>query len=199
MFRVVNLLFSFLLALIAFSCSCQRCDESKIIHVSARMAENAQAFIEAYVGAEFYSKYISIDKLKTEYHSPNYLLVYNISIPDKPFFRGEIKFYMDSSGNVITKIPVTGIPNCVEKPENCIFNIDENEARAIAKANYLSVGMKDWMLSVMWNEDYDKYVWYILSTTYESEGSNGFIGDGEYIIIDIGSGKVIEKDKWKVR
>lgn len=199
MYRAVNILFSFLFALVAISCSCQRCDESKVIHVSSRMAENAQAFIEAYVGPEFYLKYVSIDKLKTEYHSPNYLLVYNISIPDKPFFRGEIKFYMDSSGSVNTKMPVTGIPNCLEKPENCLFNIEENEARAIAKANNLPEGLKDWMLSILWNEAYDKYVWYILSTTYESEGSNGFIGEGEYIIIDIGSGEVIEKNKWKVR
>lgn len=199
MYRVINFLFGCLFALIAFSCSCQRCDESKIIHVSARMAENAKEFIEAYVGAEFYSKYIAIDKYKTEYHSPNYRLVYNILIPEKPFFRGEITFYMDSSGTVNTKMPVTGIPNCIEKPENCIFNIDENEARAIAKTNYLSEGVKEWMISVLWNEKHEKYVWYILSTTYESEGSNGFIGEGAYIIIDIGSGKVIEKNNWKVR
>jgi len=199
LYRILNIIFISLISIIAFSCSCQRCDDSKIIFISPKMAENAQEFIEAYVGAEFYSKYVFQDKLRTEYISPYYILVFNIIIPEKPFFHGEIKFYMDSSGTINTKMPVTGIPDCLEKPETCQFNTDETEARAIAKSNLLAEGIKEWMVSTVWSEQYNKYVWYILNTLYESEGSNGFIGEGEYIIIDICSGEVIEKNVWKVR
>ncbi|HPO56356.1 MAG TPA: hypothetical protein PKY46_10145 [Ignavibacteriaceae bacterium] len=197
--KYVTALFSLGLMFIMAACSCRTCDESKIIHISPKMAENAREFIEAYTGQEFYEKFIVLDKIKTEYNNKNYKLVYVIMIPEKTFFRGEISFYMDSSGTVNTNLPVSGIPNCLDNPGDCDFAIDETMAREIAKANSFEKGIKDWMVSVVWNDQYQKYVWYILSTIYESQGSNGFIGEGHYLIIDINNGKILEKNNWKVR
>jgi len=186
------------LSLILYSCSCKKCDEEKYIYLSPVIQENAKEFIASYVGEEFYTQNINLNKAETDYSNNNYNLVFDIVIKEKPYFYGKIKFSMDTLGNVNPLIEVTGLPNCIENPENCNPNISEEKALEIAKNKGLEPGMKEWKKAILWNSKWQKYTWYILNTLYASEGSEGFRGNGKEIIIDISTGEILEFNNWKV-
>ncbi len=59
-------------------------------------------------------------------------------------------------------------------------------------------GIKDWKVEFKWEPKYNQYVWSILSTFEESQGSFGFRGNGEVMLIDPNSGEVLSKDTWRV-
>jgi hypothetical protein len=69
--------------------------------------------------------YISPDLTKSNQIHSGYLLAYKFSMPEKPFVDGSIRFTVDSLGNVLRDTEISGIPNCIESPEECEFIIDE--------------------------------------------------------------------------
>ncbi len=189
-----------LLAVIAgvtlFACSCS-CTDSQS-NVPDNVLKNSNRFIVSRVGQEFFDNYIKPDFRETKKINSKYYMVYDFKIPDKPYVDSKIKFEVDSTGNVLNRENVIGLPDCVADPGNCEFNIDEEQAIQIAKDNNFKQGIKDWKVEFKWEPKYNQYVWSILSTYEQSQGSNGMRGNGEILLIDPNSGNVISTDKWRI-
>ncbi len=154
-------------------------------------------FIIQKTGKDFFEKYITTDFEKTKYVAPYYNMVYRLVIPDKSYVNELITFSVDTIGNIVRDINITGIPNCVE--EDCNFNITEDQAVKIAKDSGLPIGIKDWKTEFTWNSNLNQYVWQIISTDQASESTQGFRGSGKEIIIDANTGLVIAMHDWNIK
>lgn len=195
LFMIAILLFTFYFLL--SSCSGSSCTKVET-NIPQDIFESGNNFIISKTGNDFFNKYITPDFSKSVEVPSGYFLAYKLSMTEKPFVNGSIRFTVDSSGNVLTEKEISGIPDCILSPENCEFNIDEQQAINIAKENNLEVGIKEWRNSFMWSSDYNKYVWQILSTLKESIGDFGYRGNGSEIIIDPNSGEVLSKKDWRI-
>ncbi len=179
-----------------FACSCS-CTDSQST-VPDNVLKSSNRFIVSRVGQEFLDNYIKPDFQETKKINSKYYMVYNFKIPDKPYVDSKIKFEVDSTGSIINRENITGLPDCGADPGRCEFNINEEQARQIAKENNFKEGIKDWKVRFEWNPKNDQYVWSILSTFEESQGTNGMRGNGEIMLIDPNSGKVISTDTWRI-
>ena len=128
----------------------------------------------------------------------HYDMVYNFKIPDKPYVDTKIKFSVDTLGNVINEENVVGIPDCLSTPDKCEFNINEEQAKSIAEKNNFPKGIKDWKVEFKWETQSNQYVWSILSTYQETQGSFGTHGNGEIMLIDPNSGEVLSTKPWRI-
>jgi hypothetical protein len=179
-----------------FACSCS-CTDSQS-NVPDNVLKKSNGFIVSRVGQDFFDNYIKPDFRETKKINSKYYMVYDFKMPGKPYVDSKIKFEVDSTGNVLNRENVIGLPDCVTDPGKCEFNIDEEQAIQIAKDNNFKQGIKDWKVEFKWEPKYNQYVWSILSTYEQSQGSNGMRGNGEILLIDPNSGNVISTDKWRI-
>jgi hypothetical protein len=179
-----------------YSCSCSYTDAQTAI--PEKVLKNSNDFIVSRVGKEFFNKYIKPDYKDIKEINSKYYMVYSFKMPEKPYVDTKIKFAVDTTGRVVERDNITGLPDCFSSPEKCQFNIDEEQAIKIAKENKFEQGIKEWKVEFKWDPKYDQYVWSILSTLKESKGTFGFRGSGEILLIDPDSGKVIAKNTWRV-
>lgn len=187
---------SIIAAVTFFACSCS-CTDSQS-SVPDQVLKNSNEFIIAKVGKDFFDKNIKPDFQNTKKIGSQYFMVYSFTMPDKPYVDSKIKFTVDTTGQIVDKENVTGLPDCLSNPEKCRFNINEEQAKQIAKENEFKEGIKDWKVEFKWEPKYNQYVWSILSTLEGSQGSFGFRGSGEILLIDPDSGKIISRDTWRV-
>ncbi len=179
------------------SCSGSKYDYDET-DIPVYVFKNANKFISSKTGESFFENYIQPDFencIKTE---NGYLLVYKLYVPEKPFVKGDIRFTVDTLGNVNQNYEIFGIPECVKNPADCKFSIDEKSARAIAEQNGLEKGVKDWKFSFIFDPVYGKYVWNINSTVTENEGEFGYRASGQEMIIDSSTGEVLSINTWKI-
>jgi hypothetical protein len=188
------------LTFILYSCSCSRCDEQENSEIPLEILRKADSFVISKTGEEFFRKYITPNYSKSKFLNPNYLIVYNFYMPEKSFVNNQIRFSVDSTGNVLTDREIFGIPECNLNPFSCDFIIDENTARQIATEYGLEKGIKDWDAGFIWDAKYNRYVWHIISTLEETrtETSEGKKARGKEIIIDPTSGEVIARNDWRI-
>ncbi len=179
-----------------FSCSCSRADSQS--NVPENILKSSNRFIVSMVGQELFDNYIKPDFQETKKINSKYYMVYNFKIPDKPFVDNQIEFEVDSTGHILNRENVIGLPDCEADPGKCEFNVNEEQARQIAIENNFKEGIKDWKVIFKWDPKNNQYVWSILSTLEESQGTNGMRGNGEIMLIDPNSGKVISTDAWRV-
>ncbi|MBZ0200470.1 MAG: hypothetical protein K8H86_11425 [Ignavibacteriaceae bacterium] len=186
-------------AFISFSCTCSSCSQQEEIDVPVELLKKANDFIISKTGKEIFDSYVSPDFVLTKKTGSTYEMAYRFMMPEKPFVDELIHFTVDSTGRVIKEREVFGIPECLSNPSLCVFNIDEEKARSIAKELGLEQGVIDWKVGFLWDETLKQYVWHVLNTLYESEGSNGYIGNGKEIVIDPNTGLVLKENDWKIR
>jgi len=183
--------------LIAYSCTCSSCgNEESVIPYS--VLSKADLFVANQTGSTFFQNYIKPDFSKIKKIETGYFIVYNLFIPEKPFVSGQIRFSVDSLGNVNNNLEVFGIPQCKEFPEDCDFKIDKEAAKRIAIESGLEEGIKEWKFGFLYDVVYQKYVWHVLSTLSESEGEYGYRASGKELIISPSTGEVIQKNDWKI-
>ena len=195
--KTVFIIITVILTSIFFdACSCSSCSKKEETVVPKDLLAKANDYIIKRTGNEFFEKYISPDFVRTKYTPPFYFLTYRLIIPDKPYVNTVIQFSVDSIGNVIKDRDIIGIPDC--KQGDCGFNVTEEQAIKIATDSGLEKGIKPWKTGFLWNPKLQQYTWHILSTTSESQSSEGFRGFGKEIIIDPNSGLVLEMNDWHV-
>ena len=194
--RIIIALLSMIAGVTFFACSCS-CTDSQST-VPDNVLKNSNRFIVSRVGQEFFDNYIKPDFQETKKINSKFYMVYDFKIPDKPYVDSKIKFEVDSTGSVLNRENVIGLPDCGADPGKCEFNIDEEQAKQIAKDNSFKQGIKDWKVEFKWDSKYNQYVWSILSTFQQSQGSNGMRGNGEIMLIDPNSGNVISTDTWRI-
>lgn len=188
----------FLSILFFQSCTCKPCSEQEEAQIPSHILKKADQFIISKTGSEFFKKYITADFSQSRYINPNYLFVYKFYMPEKSFVDETIRFTTDSLGNVLTQYEIAGIPECNLNPNDCDFVIDEAIARQIANQNNLSKGINNWKIDFLWNSNYNKYVWEIISTNKENKNEDYYRAEGEKIIIDANNSSVLSKDNWKI-
>jgi hypothetical protein len=159
----------------------------------------ANRYIISKVGKDYFDKYIKPDLQNSKRIQSQYEMVYNFKIPEKPYVDTKIKFSVDTTGQIINKENVIGLPDCLSYPEKCQFNIDEAQAKAIAEKNNFPKGIKDWIVEFKWEPKHDQYVWSILSTLQEATGGFGTRGNGQIMLIDPNTGNIISQNPWYIR
>lgn len=200
-------LITILISLFLTACSCPVCDivdnrypkTLKMIGVPEKIKEKVDNYIAAKTGEDFFVKYVSLNETASFFDSVKYYWVYDISMPGKEWVTGKIDLFTDSLGNIDQLMEVNGIPDCGTNPNGCSFDITPNQAFKIAIKEGLKPGIKEWSQKFLWNAKFNRYVWQIISTLEESQGSQGFRGSGEEIIIDASTGEKLDFNEWKVR
>lgn len=197
-----SLLFSAIIAIVVLSlltsCKCRACEEQEQGAVPLEVLSKADSFIIASTGKDFFSKYITADFARTKHTSPYYEMAYKFFMPEKPYVDALIKFTVDSVGNVMKNRDIVGIPRCLNFPEECDFNIDEETARQIARDMELKEGIKEWDSGFMWDFKFQRYVWRILSTLTEYNYDDNYKATGQEMIIDPVTGEVLALNDWRV-
>ena len=199
-FRLSLVLSVFLILLVSLlsACKCRACDDQEKGTVPIEVLSKADSFIVASTGREFFNQYIKPDFARTRYTPPYYEMAYRFFMPEKPYVDALIKFTVDSVGNVLKNRDIVGIPRCLNFPEECDFNIDEQSARQIAVEMELKDGIKEWDAGFMWDFKLQKYVWRILSTLTELGSDENYKATGQEMIIDPVTGEVLALNDWRV-
>lgn len=196
--RNTFIVFLLLPLLLSFTyCSGSKSDQ-KQTNIPTYVLESGKRFISSKTGKSFFDNYIQPDYDNCRKTEKGYFLSYKLIIPEKPFVNGQIRFTVDTLGNVIQTLEIFGIPDCIKNPEDCQFNIDEKSARAIAEQNGLEKGVKDWKVTFLFDPMIGKYVWNINTTISQSEGEFGYRASGKEMIIDSSSGEVLFINEWKI-
>ena len=180
------------------SCKCRACEDKEEGSVPLEVLSKADSFITVSTGKEFFQEYITPDFYRTKYTSPYYEMAYKFFMPDKPYVNVTIKFTVDSLGNVLKNRDIVGIPRCLNFPEQCDFNIDEQSAKQIATIMGLKDGVKEWDTGFMWDFKLQRYVWRILSTLTELGSEENYKATGQEILIDPNSGEVLVLNDWRI-
>lgn len=180
------------------SCKCRTCQDQEQDSVPLEILTKADSFIIASTGKEFFQSYITPDFARTKHTPPYYEIAYKFFMPDKPYVDAIIKFTVDSVGNVIKNRDIVGIPRCLNFPEECDFNIDEQTARQIASNLGLKDGVKEWDAGFMWDFKFNRYVWRILSTLTELGSDENYKATGQEMLIDPNSGEVLALNDWRI-
>jgi len=178
--------------------ACCNCGKINKTGSPEEIQKKADLFVISKTGEEFFTKYIKADYDKTTQIKDGYLMVYSFSIPEREGINGEIRFSIDSLGNVQTNKEVVGIPDCLSTPGNCDFNISGDEVKNIARQAGFEEGIKDWEVDFVWSNDHKKYLWQIRATTSETKGTEFYRGSGKFMLIDPNNGTVIETKDWRV-
>jgi hypothetical protein len=195
-----DLMILLMLSFILFynGCSCKTCGDNEEAQIPLDVLKKTDQFIVSKTGNDFFNKYITADFLQSKHIAPNYLMVYKLYMPEKPFVDELIRFTVDSSGNILSQYEIVGIPDCNSNPIDCDFVVDEVIAKQIAAEYGLPKGIKDWKVDFVWEAKYNKYVWHLFSTLKESQGDFGYRADGEQIVIDPNNASVIYQNSWKI-
>ena len=198
----ISLLLSALIILISIilltSCKCRACEDKEQGTVPLEVLTKADSFITASTGKEFFKNYITADFARTKYTPPYYEMAYKFFMPEKPYVNATIKFTVDSLGNVMKNRDVVGIPRCINFPEECYFNIDEQTAKKIAGNMGLKEGIREWEVGFLWDFKLQRYVWRILSTLTELGSEENYKATGQEMVIDPNTAEVISLNDWRI-
>ena len=197
-FLLISAITLFIIAAVLTSCKCRACEDQEQGSVPLEVMAKADSFIVASTGQEFFNKYITADFARTKHTPPYYEMAYKFYMPEKPYVDAVIKFTVDSVGNVLMNRDIVGIPMCLNFPEQCEFNIDEQTARQIASDMELKEGIKEWDSGFMWDFKLQRYVWRILSTLTEYNYDDNYKATGQEMIIDPNTGDVLALNDWRV-
>ena len=198
----ISILLSALIILISItvltSCKCRACEDKEEGSVPLEVLTKADSFITVSTGKNFFQKYITPDFYRTKHTPPYYEMAYKFFMPEKPYVNATIKFTVDSMGNVLKNRDIVGIPRCVNYPEECNFNIDEQTAKQIATNMGLKDGVKEWDTGFMWDFKLQRYVWRILSTLTEFGNEDNYKATGQEMLIDPNTGEVLVLNDWRI-
>jgi len=195
------LIFTSLITIVILSstgCSCASCEANEQAEVPFDILAKADSFIVSKTGKEFFDKYITVDFYHTKHSPPYYEMEYQMYIPEAPYANAQIKFTIDSIGNVMMNRDIVGIPKCRYFPQECNFIIDEQQAKQIATEYGLEEGIKEWKTGFLWDYKRERYVWKILTTLSEIKGETVYKAKGKEIIIDPANGEVLALNDWGI-
>jgi len=193
---LIIVLFSFIL--LYNGCSYKTFVKNEANDIPQKVLAKANAYIINKTGEDFFNKYIKADFAESKHITPNYLMVYKFFMPEKPFVNAQIRFSVDSLGNVLKNYEIVGIPDCNSNPPNCDFIIDELIAKQIASSARLEKRITERVAAHVWHIHHNKYVWHIRNTLSENKGEIGYRGNGMKIIIDPNTSEVLAKNEWRV-
>jgi hypothetical protein len=145
----------------------------------------AQDLIKAKLGSKYNTWEISLYSAKRQSYS--WRIEYRFGIPEVPWVQGriDIKVYIGSYAHFLPRI--TGAPDCINHPNECEFEVNEDRVETIAHEAGLEDGIRPWEYMFLWDDKIESYVWSI--TTWLDASPYG-IGSRN-IVIDANSGEVV--------
>ncbi len=199
--KVISIILITIITIFIQSCSCKTCNQKDGFKISVpdSIFKKADKFIISKVGSNFFKENFFKDYIRSKRIKDGYYIRYNYRSLDYEFVDEPVYFVVDTLGNVIKEKGVVGIPDCRYSPEMCDYNVNEEEAIAIAKENRLPAGIRQWDVSFRWQADLNRYIWHVLSTTWEIGNGDNYKARGEEIMIDPVEGSVLKKRKWEIR
>ncbi len=169
----------------------------------------AKEYVISRVGESFFDKYITF--VEAHYQPPiaesmaklhvseyrrksHYLMRFRMRMPEKDYVDGRIEFAVDSDGCVIPDYDIRGLPDCVNFPNECVFDIDEARAVEIAREYGLEEGVRPWEVGFHWYpREYATYVWSVSNTLIiRPDQTMG----GRSLTIDANTGEVLMETSW---
>jgi hypothetical protein len=187
-----------ILSTVYYSCGSSNKGKQGKTDVPLNVLQEANLFVVSKTGAEFFHNYIAVNHAKTKHLPPYYEMVYRLYIPDKPYVNTSITFTVDEAGKVVETRDIIGIPNCNKNPTLCNWQVNKDSAVAIAKAEGLEEGIKNWQIKFVWNPERQIYVWRILTVIREFQGDFGYRGSGKEMLIDPVNGEVLSLTGWQI-
>ncbi|RPI68674.1 MAG: hypothetical protein EHM47_14230 [Ignavibacteriales bacterium] len=177
----------------AACCTCSNTANNSA-DIPEKLQRKADDFVISKTGEDFFNQYIKPDYAKITKIKDGYHMVYSFSVPDKEGIEGEIRFSLDSLGNVQKNKEVAGIPEC-SPGSGCDFKISKDEAADIAKQSGLEEGVKDWEVKFAWDNEYRIYTWQIRTMLSETKGTGR--SSGKVMFIDPVNGNVLDTKEWR--
>ncbi len=190
--------------------NCRESDDIRIATVPLSIKIQIDSVFVSKTGEKIYKEYFLFDSLKSGLYpgNPDYLqynktdyqyfraflhynIYYDFVIPEKPWQRLTLIWYLDSLGNIIEGHYPEWLPNCIHNPSNCTFGIDSLEAISIAKLNGIPLDKQENIIAELSTErgkDGVRIVWAVTGYTDNNKGT--------FYYIDINTGEVIKKEKF---
>lgn len=194
------LIFAILGGFILQACTCSACaDKGEYYMVPDSVREEANKFVISKTGREFFEKYIHFNYEDSKKLDDAYYIAYSFRDLQKDYIDETITFIVDTTGMITDKAEVAGIPEVKKNPEDCVFSLNEEEAKKVAISENFPEGINDWEISFRWSSEFNRYVWHILAVESESGSPENYRGKGEEMIISPSDGNVIARRKWNVR
>jgi hypothetical protein len=170
------------------------------------IVKKSNQIVISLVGEKFFNEHYFFDPFRSRYYEadpwciqhpsdclrflqkPHYLMVYSFRTNGITTEALSAEFVVDTSGNLITERDISGVPNCVNDPKECVF-IDKASAISIAKSAGLETGIEEWKISFHWFAGNSKtFVWTVSNTLRKASG--------KVVVIDANSGTVIGIYDW---
>jgi hypothetical protein len=194
-------LFGLVLMTIVLSAGCGAdiSSETNAQNIPDEIIIRTNAYLMQRMSIDYFKEYISLDPQNSAADSPYYQVAYRFRIPGKDFVDEPLKIFTDMDGNVLDSMSIAGVPICVRDTALCSFNIDERSAINIAEKSGLKGSQDKLKTDFKWSTEFNRYVWEIRLIKEESQGSHGYRGSGETVVIDPNSGEVLHKGEWFVR
>ena len=128
-----------------------------------------------------------------------YEVRYDFIMIQYEFVNEKIVVITDLNGNIPGDYLPSGIPTCVKELRGCDFVVDEKLAVQIGEAEKLPAGVKDWLVEFRWSFELNKYIWHILSTTYQTGIDENYKARGEELMIDPVSSNILKRRDWAIK
>lgn len=186
-----------MLAAVLLLAGCAKKDAVKEMWLPANVEVCVRKNILPLTGEDFFTRHFIFDDAKTVTANGLTTAVFWYRHKGYAFINEEVRFVTDSSGVLIGATRIEGVPNCVAG--GCTYAVTEEQARATARVKGLKPGTKPWGIEFTWSPKHGKYVWQVRSVLAEGEGSNGYRGNGELLLIDPANGGVLERSEWRVQ
>ena len=181
-------------------CTCFTCGNENIkLEVPDSVFTKVDKYIESKVGKDFFANYFSADFLNSKKKKDFYEVRYDFVMIQYEFVNEKIVVITDLNGNIPEDYIPSGIPTCLKKLKGCDFVVNEKFAVQIAEAEKFPAGVKDWLIEFRWSSDLNKYIWHIISTTYQTGIDANYKARGEELMIDPVSSDVLKRREWAIR
>ncbi len=199
--KIISVLFLVFVFLSINGCKCRAYleKEKPRTDVPEFIIKKADKFVMSKTGEKFFRKNISFDFFKSRKIKEGYFIRYNYVRTEYPFVHEPVYFTVDSTGKPLEKFGIVGIPDCLHEPQDCNYKIDKTMAKEIAQKENLARGIKKWSVSFRWENEFNRYIWHIISTTKETGTGKHYKAEGEEIMINPFDGSVLKKGKWYIR
>jgi len=182
------------------ACTCFNCGNGNVtLDLPDSIFTKVDKYIESKVGKDFFANYFSADFLNSKKKKDFYEVRYDFIMIQYEFVNEKIVVITDLNGNIPEDYLPSGIPTCVRELKGCDFVVDEKLAVQIAETEKFPSGVKDWMVEFRWSSELNKYIWHIISTTYQTGTDENYKARGEELMIDPVSSNILKRREWAIK
>jgi hypothetical protein len=158
------------------------------------------------IGTKYFQRHFQVDstwgkrlwsKPSAPTSRPPYWQVdFKLVMPSKPWVQWVVSLDVDSAGALASSSGISGVCDCAHHPDACAYEVTKEAAVDAARQAGLTTGLRPWEVRFSWVSSASEpcYHWVISNTLRLDPDSCS--RDGDSMVIDAGTGKVIAKRNW---